>query len=88
MENQIKVDDTMVNIIQRLSTEAVDISELCDLIYHYNKSLGLTYIVIRSEIVKLSKQKRHIALRNFLIVIREMKSPHLFIHVDEAADFN
>lgn len=88
MDNQIKVDETMINIIQLLTTDAVDISELCDMIYHYNKSLGLTYIVIRREISSLSGEKRNIALRNFLKVIKEMKSPNLFIQLDEMADLN
>ena len=88
MDNQIKVDETMINIIQLLTTDAVDISELCDMIYHYNKSLGLTYIVIRREISSWSGEKRNIALRNFLKVIKEMKSPNLFIQLDEMADLN
>ena len=83
METSSGSDDQINQIMSLLVQKSTDISHLCDLIYHYNKSLGLTYTSIRREIGDLDIAKRMVALQNFLKVIEELKSPHLFIHVDE-----
>lgn len=75
--------DPIIKIMELLQDESPDISNLCDLVYHYNKSLGLTYTTIRQEIGDLNTKKRFIALQNFLKVIDELKSPNLFIQIDE-----
>ncbi len=73
----------IARIVQLLVVESPRLSDLCDLIYHYDKSLGLTYTKIREEIALLDIKKRSIALQNFLAVIHEMKSPNLFINIDD-----
>ena len=84
MSDQPIIDDSMIQIMSLLQDESPDISNLCDLIYHYNKSLGLTYTAIRREIGDLGLQARMQALQNFLKVIEELKSPSLFINLDDA----
>lgn len=75
--------DPIIKIMELLQDESPDISNLCDLVYHYNKSLGLTYTTIRQEIGDLNTKERFVALQNFLKVIDELKSPNLFIQIDE-----
>ena len=64
----------MQTIMSLLQEESPDILDLCDLVYHYNKSLGLTYTTIRDLIADLPTVNRYIALGNFLKVIQELTS--------------
>ena len=83
MSKPEKLAKDMVQIMALMQTHSPNIMDLCDLVYHYNKSLGLTYTAIREEIVELSPTKRFIALENFLKVINELKTPQLFIQIDD-----
>ncbi len=84
MKKPLPNDESLVVIMSLLGEEAPNILDLCDLIYHYNKSLGLTYTKIRQEITDLDIKLRYNALKNFLMVIDEMKSPNLFIQIDNS----
>jgi hypothetical protein len=75
-------DDSIEVILNQLKTKSANISNLCDKIYHYNKSLGVTYTTIRYEISKMNHPDRIVALQNFLKVIDELKSPTLFINLE------
>ena len=86
MSDPIQIDESMVQIMSLLQDDSPNISNLCDLVYHYNKSLGLTYTTIRQEIGDLNVNDRMVALQNFLKVIDELKSPNLFIHIDESEE--
>ena len=83
MADSTQMDDLMNQIMALLQDESPDISNLCDLVYHYNKSLGLTYTTIRSEIGDLNLKARMQALQNFILVIEELRSPNLFIQFDD-----
>lgn len=83
MADSTEMDDSMHQIMAFLQDESPDISNLCDLVYHYNKSLGLTYTAIRSEIGDLNLKARMQALQNFILVIEELRSPNLFIQFDD-----
>jgi hypothetical protein len=83
MSDSTPMDDTMNQIVALLQDQSPDISNLCDLVYHYNKSLGLTYTKIRAEIGDLHLKARMQALKNFILVIEELKSPTLFIQLDD-----
>jgi len=83
MNESANSSDPIIKIMELLQDESPDISNLCDLVYHYNKSLGLTYTTIRQEIGDLNTKERFVALQNFLKVIDELKSPNLFIQIDE-----
>jgi len=82
MTDPIQMDDSMSKIMILMQDESPNISNLCDMVYHYNKSLGLTYTTIRREIGDLNLKARMIALQNFIQVIDELKSPTLFIQFD------
>ena len=75
-------NETLDNVMSEIVKSSVNITELSDLVYHNNKSLGLTFINIRQEISKLDGSNRDIALLNFLKVIKKLKSPNLFINID------
>ena len=49
METSSGSDDQINQIMSLLVQKSTDISHLCDLIYHYNKSLGLTYTINSSR---------------------------------------
>ena len=75
-------NETLDNVMSEIVKSSVNITELSDLVYHNNKSLGLTFVNIRQEISKLDDSNRDIALLNFLKVIKKLKSPNLFINID------
>ena len=70
---QVGSDDQINQIISLLVQKSTDVSHLCDLIYHYNKSLGLTYTSIRREIGDLDIAKQAVAFAKLLKVIEELK---------------
>ena len=75
--------DPLIEIIVLLQSARSDLKKITDLVYHLNKSLGVSFIQIREELIKLPSQKRSIAYRNFLQVIDNLNSPHLFLNPDE-----
>ena len=81
--SETKNTDVMAQIMVKLTEVSPDIYTLCDLVYHYNKSIGLTYVEIRKEIADLGNLERIQALKNFLQVIEELRSPHLFIDLND-----
>ncbi|MBL6722621.1 MAG: hypothetical protein ISQ13_01280 [Candidatus Margulisbacteria bacterium] len=83
MSSSNDISNDMQTIMSLLQEDSPDILDLCDLVYHYNKSLGLTYTTIRDLIADLPPVNRYIALGNFLKVIQELTSPQLFIHIDD-----
>ena len=75
-------NETLDDVMSEIINDSVDITKLSDLVYHNNKSLGLTFVNIRKQIATLDETKRSIALKNFMKVIQKLKSPNLFINID------
>jgi hypothetical protein len=70
-------------IMIQLTESNANICDLCDKIYHHNKSLGITYVAIRNELKTLKKETLSHAIKNFHLVIKELKSPNMFIHIED-----
>ena len=75
-------NETLDDVMTEITKASVDIATLADLVYHNNKSLGLTFVNIRKAIATLDEEKRTVALQNFMKVIQKLKSPNLFINID------
>tara|TARA_Y200000002_G_C22476413_1_gene576884 strand:+ start:329 stop:580 length:252 start_codon:yes stop_codon:yes gene_type:complete len=75
-------NETLDDVMSIIVDANVDITKLSDLVYHNNKSIGLTFVNIRKQIATLNQSDRDIALENFMKVIKKLKSPNLFINVD------
>ena len=69
--------------MEQLTHTNPNISDLCDKVYHHNKSLGLTYVAIRNQLKTVKKEALPHAIKNFHLVIKELKSPNLFIHIED-----
>lgn len=74
---------TLQEIMEQLTHTNPNVSDLCDKIYHHNKSLGLTYVAIRNELKTVKKETLPHAIKNFHLVMKELKSPNLFIHIED-----
>ena len=74
---------TLQEIMEQLTHTNPNISDLCDKVYHHNKSLGLTYVAIRNQLKTVKKETLPHAIKNFHLVIKELKSPNLFIHIED-----
>jgi hypothetical protein len=74
---------TLQEIMEQLTHTNPNISDLCDKVYHHNKSLGLTYVAIRNQLKTVKKEALPHAIKNFHLVIKELKSPNLFIHIED-----
>jgi hypothetical protein len=70
---------TIHTIVALLQGPHPDVNHISDLVYHADKSLGKTYIRIRSALNELSPSDQKHAYTNFRQVINQLNSPSLFI---------
>ena len=76
-------NESIDEIVSLLQTQSPDFSHIADLVYHANKSLGHTFVEIRTHLNDLKYPKRLLAFRNFKEVIKALNSPNLFINSEQ-----
>ena len=69
----------IIEVIELLQHQDPDYKLIADKVYHSSKSLGVSYIEIRSKLSELPYPYRLIASRHFINVIDYLNSPNLFI---------
>ena len=75
--DQVK-QDSMAKIVQLLAIKDADFTTICDLMYHYNKSLGVTLVEIRKQLATVAQNEQLIAIQNLRLAIQKFKSLILF----------
>ena len=65
--------------VELLQNQDPDYKIIADKVYHASKSLGVSYIEIRSKLLDLPYPHRLVASRHFINVIDYLNSPNLFI---------
>ena len=78
--------ESMPDILEMLLQSSPDYPKLCDLIYHYNKSLGLTLVEIRKELASLENDDQDVAISNLKQVMQIFKSPNFIVDFKDTLD--
>ncbi|MEC8678582.1 MAG: hypothetical protein VXX85_07000 [Candidatus Margulisiibacteriota bacterium] len=75
-----QIDEVLITeVVELLQVQEPDYKLIADKIYHAGKSLGVSYIKIRSKLSELPYPYRLVASRHFINVIDYLNSPNLFI---------
>ena len=75
-----QIDEVLITeVVELLQVQEPDYKLIADKIYHASKSLGVSYIQIRSKLSELPYPFRLVASRHFINVIDYLNSPNLFI---------
>lgn len=82
---QVK-NESMPDILRLLVESTPDYNKLCDMIYHYNKSLGLTLVEIRKELGALENDDQGVAITNLKHVMQIFKSPNFIVDFKDSLD--
>ena len=85
MSDQVK-QDSLSEIISLLTDDPPDYYKICDLMYHYDKSFGVTLIAIRKQISQLHASKQYFAINSFRQAIAMFKSPNFILDFQNELD--
>lgn len=88
MTQHTKNIDQLIEIMAKITHDSPDLIEISDLMYHYNKSLGITLVDIREQIINLPKNKQVIAIHHLKKAIYQLKSPNFIIKFEESIHEN
>ena len=79
-------EESLSQIIDLLRQPNPDHFKICDLMYHYNKSLGVTLVNVRKELQSIQGNELNYALKNFRESIQMFKSPNFILDFKSSLD--